>query len=71
MKQRAGIEAEKLMAQAQVMRAAALEELEAQKIYAEAAPFKMASQETLDQARNRLDHARTSALLNPGAQKQP
>ena len=64
MKQRASIEAEKMMAQAQVMRAAALEELEAQKIYAEAARFKSASQETLDQAR-------TSALLRPGIQKPP
>ena len=62
-KQRASIEAEKMMAQAQLMRAAALEELEAQKIYAEAARFKSASQETLDQARNRLDGARSSALL--------
>ena len=71
MKQRASIEAEKMMAHAQVMRAAALEELEAQKIYAEAARFKAASQETLDQARTRLDDARTSALLKPGAQKKP
>ena len=71
MKQRASIEAEKMMAYAQVMRAAALEELEAQKIYAEAARFKAASRETLNQARNRLDDARTSALLKPGVQKQP
>ena len=71
LKNRASIDAEKMLAQAQVMRAAALEELEAQKIYAEAARFKAASQETLDQARNRLDDARTSALLKPGAQKQP
>ena len=71
MKKRASIEVEKMMAQAQVMRAAALEELEAQKIYAEAARFKSASQETLDQARNRLDDARTSALLKPGSAKQP
>ena len=71
MKQRASIEAEKMMAHAQVMRAAALEELEAQKIYAEAARFKAASQETLDQARNRLDGARTLALLKPGTPKQP
>ena len=71
MKQRASIEAEKMMAYAQVMRAAALEELEAQKIYAEAARFKAASRETLNQARNRLDDARTSALLRPGVQKQP
>ncbi len=70
-KQKASIEAEKMMAHAQVMRAAAQEELEAQKIYAEAARFKAASQETLEQARNRLDNARTSALLKPGAQKQP
>ena len=71
MKQRASIEAEKMMAQAQIMRAAALEELEAQKIYAEAARFKVASQETLTQARNRLDDARTSALLKPGILKKP
>ena len=71
LKQRASIEAEKMMAHAQVMRAAALEELEAQKIYAEAARFKAASKETLDQARNRLDDARTSALMKSGAQKQP
>lgn len=71
LKQRASIEAEKMLAHAQVMRAAALEELEAQKIYAEAARFKVASQGTLDQAWNRLDDARTSALLKPGAQKQP
>ena len=71
MKQRASIEAEKMMAQAQVMRAAALEELEAQKIYAEAARFKVASQETLTQARNRLDDARTSDLLKPGVLKKP
>jgi len=71
MKQRASIEAEKMMAQAQVMRAAAQEELEAQKIYAEAARFKIASQETLTQARNRLDESRTSALLKPGTVKTP
>ena len=71
MKKRASIESEKMLAQAQVMRAAALEELEAQKIYAEAARFKVASQETLDQARNRLDDARTSALLKPGVSKGP
>ena len=71
MKKRASIESEKMIAEAQVMRAAALEELEAQRIYAEAARFKVASQETLDQARNRLDDARTSALLKPGASKQP
>ncbi|MCH7737492.1 MAG: hypothetical protein IH872_08850 [Chloroflexi bacterium] len=69
MKERTSIESEKMMAQAQVMRAAALEELEAQKIYAEAAKFQAASQETLVQARNRLDYARTSALLKPGAAK--
>ena len=71
MKQRASIEAEKMLAQAQVMRAAALEELEAQKIYAEAARFKSASQETLDQARHRLDNARTSALLRPAPTPPP
>ena len=71
MKKRASIESEKMLAQAQVMRAAALEELEAQKIYAEAARFKAASQETLDQARNRLDDARTSALLKPAPIKPP
>jgi hypothetical protein len=58
-----------MMAQAQVMRAAAIEELEAQKIYAEAAKFQSASQDTLNQARNRLGFARTSALLKPGAWK--
>ena len=52
MVERASIDSEKMMAQAQVMRAAALEELEAQKIYAEAAKFQSASQETLNQARN-------------------
>ncbi|MDA0262566.1 MAG: hypothetical protein O3A93_03685 [Chloroflexi bacterium] len=71
LKKRASIEAEKLMAQAQLMRAAALEELEAQKIYAEAARFKAASQDTLDQARNRLGDARTSALLKPAPYKEP
>lgn len=55
MKSRASIESEKMLAQAQVMRSAALEELEAQKIYAEAARFQAASQETLNQSRNRLD----------------
>ena len=67
MVERASIDSEKMMAQAQVMRAAALEELEAQKIYAEAAKFQSASQETLNQARNRLGFTRTSALLKPGA----
>ena len=62
MKSRASIESEKMLAQAQVMRAAALEELEAQKIYAEAARFQAASQETLTQARNRLNYSRTSDL---------
>ncbi len=71
MKQRASIEAEKMTAHAHVMRAAALEELEAQKIYAEAARFKAASRDTLEQARNRLDDARTEALLKPGAERQP
>ena len=70
MKNRASIESEKMLAQAQVMRAAALEELEAQKIYAEAAKFQAASQETLNQARNRLSFARTSALLKSGPANQ-
>ena len=65
MVERASIDSEKMMAQAQVMRAAALEELEAQKIYAEAAKFQSASQETLNQARNRLGFPRPSALLKP------
>ena len=69
MVERASIDSEKMMAQAKVMRAAALEEMEAQKIYAEAAKFQSASQETLNQARNRLGFARTSALLKPGASK--
>ena len=67
MKSRASIESEKMLAQAQVMRAAALEELEAQKIYAEAARFQAASQETLTQARNRLNYSRTSDLLKPAS----
>ena len=71
LKQKASIEAEKMMAQAQVMRAAALEELEAQKIYAEAARSNRLRRETLDQARNRLDSARTSSLLKSAIQKQP
>lgn len=71
MTERASIESEKMMAQAQVMRAAAQEELEAQKIYAEAAKFQSASQETLNQARNRLGFARTSDLLKPGKSKPP
>ncbi|MCH9016320.1 MAG: hypothetical protein IIB89_00980 [Chloroflexi bacterium] len=56
-----------MIAQAQVMRAAAQEELEAQKIYAEAARFQAASQETLTQARNRLNFSRTSDLLRPAS----
>ena len=70
MKSRASIESEKMLAQAQVMRAAALEELEAQKIYAEAARFQAASQETLTQARNRLNYSRTSDLLKPASVRQ-
>ena len=69
MVERASIDSEKMMAQAQVMRAAALEEMEAQKIYAEAAKFQSTSQETLNQARNRLGFARISALLKPGTSK--
>lgn len=72
MKSRASIETEKMLAHAQVMRAAAMEELEAQKIYAEAARFQAASQETLTQARNRLNHTRTSDQLKPGSNiKEP
>ena len=67
MKSRASIESEKMLAEAQIMRAAALEELEAQKIYAEAARFQAASQETLTQARNRLNFSRTSDLLRPAS----
>ncbi len=66
MKQRAFTDSEKMLAHAQVMLAAAQEELEAQQIYAEAARFKAASQQTLDQARNRLGNYRT---WDPGAQE--
>ena len=65
MRSRASIESEKMLAEAQIMRAAALEELEAQKIYAEAARFQAASQDSLTQARNRLNFSRTSELLKP------
>ena len=68
--ERASIESEKMLAQAHVMRAAAVEELEAQKIYAEAARFQAASQETLTQARNRLNFSRTSDLLKSGPANQ-
>ena len=63
MKQRASIEADKMMAHARVMRGAAAEELEAQKIYAEAARFKSDSQGTLSQARSRFGTGRTEALI--------
>ncbi len=63
MKQRASIEADKMMAHARVMRDAAAEELEAQRIYAEAARFKADSQGTLSQARSRLGSGRTEALI--------
>ena len=63
LKQRALVEADKMMAHARVMRDAAAEELEAQKIYAEAARFRADSQGALSQARSRLGTGRTEALI--------
>ena len=71
MKQRASVEADKMMAHARVMRDAAAEELEAQKIYAEAARFKADSQGTLSQARSRLDTGRTEALIQASRRPKP
>ncbi len=65
MKQRAFTESEKMLAHAQVMLAAAQEELEAQRIYSEAARFKTASQQTLDQARNRLGNDQPTSAPEP------
>ena len=71
MKQRASIESEKMLASARVMREAASEEMEAQKIYAEAARFKADSQGTLRQAQTRLVEGRTEAQIKSSARDIP
>lgn len=70
-RQRASVDADKMMAHARVMRNAAAEELEAQKIYAEAARFKADSQGALSQARSRLGTGRTEALIKASSRPKP
>lgn len=65
MKQRASVESQKMLSEAQLIKAAADEELEAQRIYVEASRLEAESREVLAQVRARMqihDEAKPTAL---------
>ncbi len=71
LKQQASFEAKQMLGQAQVIRAAAQEELEAHRIYAEAARLNAESHEVLVHARTRLDESEEFQSKSQGTVGSP